>query len=67
MNITNNVQDERNNPEHEKNVENNSMKTIEDILNQYDIEEILGKGNFGKVNLGIHKITKEKVRQNNKL
>lgn len=32
-----------------------------DILRNYIIGETLGKGTFGKVKLGIHKITKEKV------
>jgi hypothetical protein len=30
-------------------------------LNQYEIGETLAKSSFGKVKLGIHKITKEKV------
>jgi serine/threonine protein kinase len=35
-----------------------------DILEEFIIGETLGKGTFGKVKLGIHKITGEKV--NNK-
>ena len=36
----------------------------QDILGDFIIGETLGKGTFGKVKLGIHKITGEKV--NNK-
>ena len=36
----------------------------QDILEEFIIGETLGKGTFGKVKLGIHKITGEKV--NNK-
>jgi serine/threonine protein kinase len=33
----------------------------QDILGDFIIGETLGKGTFGKVKLGIHKITGEKV------
>ena len=34
---------------------------VEQLLNEYFIDKTLGEGNFGKVKVGIHKITKEKV------
>ena len=40
---------------------NENDKNLEELLNDYIIDKTLGKGNFGKVKLGIHKITKEKV------
>ncbi len=66
MNITKNNEEERNNTESEKKADNKNSKnirTIDDLLNEYDIEGILGEGNFGKVKLGIHRIKKEKVRK----
>jgi len=30
-------------------------------LNQYEIGETIAQGSFGKIKVGIHKITKEKV------
>ena len=35
----------------------------QDILGDFIIGETLGKGTFGKVKLGIHKITGEKVNK----
>ena len=43
------------------NIKNQSEK---DILKDYIIGETLGKGTFGKVKLGKHKITGEKVNIN---
>ena len=57
------IQNKRNYSEDNKtqlNIKNTKMK---ELLNDYDIETILGEGNFGKVKLGIHKMTKEKVRR----
>ena len=45
----------------EKKNKNEEEKNINELLNDYIIDKTLGKGNFGKVKLGIHKITKEKV------
>ena len=42
-------------------IKNENNKPLNELLNEYDIDKILGKGNFGKVKLGIHKKTKEKV------
>ena len=36
------------------------------ILGNYTLGKNIGKGTFGKVKLGIHKLTGEKVIQNNK-
>jgi hypothetical protein len=66
MNNANKNEDEKNNSESDKKVgnkNNKNNKTIGDLIDEYDIEGILGEGNFGKVKLGVHKITKEKVRK----
>ena len=42
-------------------LKNKNDKTLNELLNEYDIDKTLGKGNFGKVKLGIHKKAKEKV------
>jgi hypothetical protein len=66
MNNANKNEDEKNNSESDKKVgnkNNKNNKTIDDLIDEYDIEGILGEGNFGKVKLGVHKITKEKVRK----
>ena len=34
---------------------------IQNILNEYQIKETIGKGTFSKVKLGINKLTGEKV------
>ena len=47
----------------EKKNKNEEEKNIDELLNDYIIDKTLGKGNFGKVKLGIHKITKEKVSE----
>ena len=39
----------------------NENKNLEESLTDYTLDKTLGKGNFGKVKLGIHKLTKEKV------
>ena len=44
-----------------KNKKNEKAINLVEILNEYSIDRTLGKGNFGKVKLGIHRITKEKV------
>jgi hypothetical protein len=66
MNNANKNEDEKNNSESDKKVgnkNNKNNKTIDELIDEYDIEGILGEGNFGKVKLGVHKITKEKVRK----
>ena len=45
----------------QKNNKNEKTINLKEILNEYSIDKTLGKGNFGKVKLGIHRITKEKV------
>ena len=56
---------EKNNIEQNKNdLENKKVNKIDALLKEYIIEDSLGQGNFGKVKLGIHKITKEKVNKN---
>ena len=56
---------EKNNIQQNSNeLENKKDNKIEDLLKEYSIEDLLGQGNFGKVKLGIHKITKEKVNKN---
>ena len=45
----------------QKNNKNEKAINNEEILNEYNIDRTLDKGNFGKVKLGIHRITKEKV------
>ena len=47
----------------EKKNKNEEEKNIDELLNDYIIDKTLGKGNFGKVKLGIHKMIKEKVRK----
>jgi hypothetical protein len=42
-------------------IKNENNKPLNELLNEYDIDKTLGKGNFGKVKLGIHKLTEEKV------
>ena len=61
----NTFQKERNYSEDNKNKinNNNNDEKILEFLNDYNIEKTLGQGNFGKVKLGIHKMTKEKVRK----
>ena len=61
----NTFQKERNYSEDNKNKINNNIndEKILELLNDYNIEKTLGQGNFGKVKLGMHKITKEKVRK----
>jgi hypothetical protein len=63
MNNANKNEEEKNNSESDKKVGNKNNKTIDELIDEYDIEGILGEGNFGKVKLGVHKITKEKVRK----
>ena len=41
----------------------NIISEQEDILGDFIIGETIGKGTFGKVKLGIHKITGEKVNK----
>ncbi len=59
-------QKSKNLPKSERNhsVPHKEKMSEQDILGDYIIGETLGKGTFGKVKLGIHKITGEKV--NNK-
>ena len=57
------IQNKRNYSEDNKTQLNIKNKKMKELLNDYDIETILGEGNFGKVKLGIHKMTKEKVRR----
>ena len=40
---------------------NEDDKKLEELLNEYIIDKTWGEGNFGKVKLAIHKMTKEKV------
>ncbi len=47
--------------EREHHIQTQINKEEEDILKDYIIGETLGKGTFGKVKLGKHKITGEKV------
>ena len=48
-------------PKTERNQSNKAEINEEDFLGDFIIGETLGKGTFGKVKLGIHKITREKV------
>ena len=49
------------------NKENNKEEEKEEyILGNYILRKTIGEGTFGKVKLGIHKLTGEKVIQNNK-
>ena len=40
---------------------NNMINKSKESLKDYKIEKIIAKNSFGKVNLGIHKKTNEKV------
>ena len=62
MNEKSENQNKRNYSEDNKNKINIKNEKMKEILNDYDIVTTLGEGNFGKVKLGIHKMTKEKVR-----
>ena len=48
--------------ERDRSLSNMKNKSEKDILKDYIIGETLGKGTFGKVKLGKHKITGEKVK-----
>ena len=48
--------------ERDRSLSNIKNKSEKDILKDYIIGETLGKGTFGKVKLGKHKITGEKVK-----
>ena len=48
----------------DRSLSNIKNKSEKDILKDYIIGETLGKGTFGKVKLGKHKITGEKVNIN---
>ena len=50
--------------ERDRSLSNIKNKSEKDILKDYIIGETLGKGTFGKVKLGKHKITGEKVNIN---
>ena len=50
--------------ERDRSLSNIKNKSEKDILKDYIIGETLGKGTFGKVKLGRHKITGEKVNIN---
>jgi serine/threonine protein kinase len=50
--------------ERDRSLSNIKNKSEKDILKDYIIGETLGKGTFGKVKLGKHKITGEKVNKN---
>ena len=62
MNEKKEIHNKRNYSEDNKSQLNIKNKKMNGLLNDYDIETTLGEGNFGKVKLGIHKMTKEKVR-----
>ena len=58
-----NIQIPQNLPKTERNNLTSEDKVNEqEILGDFIIGETLGKGTFGKVKLGIHKITGEKVK-----
>ena len=52
---------------HENNINNYCKEYLQDInilkndINQYQINEIIGEGMFGKVKLAVHLLTNEKV------
>ena len=50
--------------ERDRSLSNQGKNSEKDILKDYIIGETLGKGTFGKVKLGRHKITGEKVNIN---
>ena len=50
--------------ERDRSLSNQRKNSEKDILKDYIIGETLGKGTFGKVKLGKHKITGEKVNIN---
>ena len=50
--------------ERDSSLSNQRKNSEKDILKDYIIGETLGKGTFGKVKLGRHKITGEKVNIN---
>ena len=50
--------------ERDRSLSNQRKNSEKDILKDYIIGETLGKGTFGKVKLGRHKITGEKVNIN---
>ena len=50
--------------ERNRSLSNQRKNSEKDILKDYIIGETLGKGTFGKVKLGRHKITGEKVNIN---
>ena len=52
-------------PKTERNYSSNEKDRIseQEMLGDFIIGETLGKGTFGKVKLGIHKITGEKVNK----
>ena len=49
--------------ERERSTYNQNNEEEKDILEDYIIGQTLGKGTFGKVKLGKHKITGEKVNK----
>ena len=49
--------------ERERSTYNQNNEEEKDILEDYVIGQTLGKGTFGKVKLGKHKITGEKVNK----
>ena len=51
--------------ERERTICNQNNEEEKDILEDYIIGQTLGKGTFGKVKLGKHKITGEKVNKLN--
>ena len=59
------VQKSKTLPKTERNYSSNEKDRIseQEILGDFIIGETLGKGTFGKVKLGIHKITGEKVNK----
>ena len=61
------IQKSKNLPKTDRNhsITNKERISEKEILGDYIIGETLGKGTFGKVKLGIHKITGEKVIQLN--
>ena len=50
--------------ERDRSLSNQRKNSEKDILKDFIIGETLGKGTFGKVKLGRHKITGEKVNIN---
>ena len=40
---------------------NKATKKANELLNEYKIERIIAQGTFGKIKLGIHKKTNQKV------